>query len=95
VVKLVLISKAHVEGIVDHLKSLPRIDLQNDLPALWKEFDTFRGGMMRKVVPKIFKQGVEEGYVRDAPVATRRNDFHLGYQIGPEKGVSWMKPVLR
>jgi AcrR family transcriptional regulator len=44
-------------------------DLQNDLPMLWKEFDDFRSGMMRRTIPKIFDQGIKEGFVREAPVA--------------------------
>ncbi len=67
VVKLVLILR-HMLKESSTISNQFLVDLQNDMPALWKEFDTFRGGMMRKVVPKIFKQGVEEGYVRDAPV---------------------------
>lgn len=68
VVKLVLILR-HMLKESSSIETRLLTDLQSDMPALWKEFDEFRSGLMRKVVPQIFRQGVEEGYVRDAPVA--------------------------
>ncbi len=43
-------------------------DLQQSMPALWEEFDSFRSGMMRDTISKIYAQGIEEGLVKKYPL---------------------------
>lgn len=43
-------------------------DLQQNMPALWEEFDETRSKLMREVISRLFAQGIDEGYVKKYPM---------------------------
>ncbi len=43
-------------------------DLQQFMPELWQEFDSFRSNIMRDTISRIYMQGINEGLVKNHPL---------------------------